>query len=363
MDTKTILAILQIPPPSHGAGFVGQQIHDSKIINSNFSIKYLRISTKSRTNKFNNKLFQVMRYLLLLLRVLKSMFKSYDLVYITPCATGLEFYKDFIICLLVKVFNKNLVYHFHNKGLESNRLVPIWIKELFLKNTNIILLSPLLKYDLGGLVPDNKIRYCPNGVSHNVQRQSNVKHNDGVTTILFLSNMIRSKGVFDLLEACKYLNHKGYNFICKFVGPWYEDIADEFFLKIATYELESKVKYLGPKYNLDKHEVFIGSDLFVFPTYYPDECFPLVLLEAMSFGLPIITTDEGAIPDIVNDEVSGLIVPKNNLELLGEAIEKLLVNGDLRKQMSQRSIQIYKMNFTEPKFEKRFVQIIQDILK
>ena len=69
--------------------------------------------------------------------------------------------------------------------------------------------------------------------------------------------------------------------------------------KINDLNLQEYVTYLGKKYGDYKYEIFQSSDIFVFPTFYHNECFPLVLLEAMMFGLPVISTSEGGIPDIV----------------------------------------------------------------
>ena len=64
---------------------------------------------------------------------------------------------------------------------------------------------------------------------------------------------------------------------------------------------------MGRKYGEEKERLFRESDIFVFPTYYDIECFPLVLLEAMQYGLPCVNTDEGGIRDIVVND-SGFTV-------------------------------------------------------
>ena len=93
------------------------------------------------------------------------------------------------------------------------------------------------------------------------------------------------------------------------------------------------------------------SDIFVHPTL--NDCFPLVLLEAMQNSLPIITTDEGGIPDIVLDKKTGYIVPKANSQALAEKIEILINNAELRLQMGDTASQRFNDLFTLEEFESR----------
>ena len=78
-----------------------------------------------------------------------------------------------------------------------------------------------------------------------------------------------------------------------------------------------------------------SSDIFVFPTYYYNECFPLVLLEAMQMHLPCISTTEGGISSIIRHGENGYLVERNNPTALANSIEKLLKNADLREWMDE----------------------------
>lgn len=93
------------------------------------------------------------------------------------------------------------------------------------------------------------------------------------------------------------------------------------------------VNYLGRKYGEEKEAVFHESDIFVFPSFYSNECFPLVLLEAMQFGIPIITTKEGAIPDLVIEGVNGYLIDSADPVTLANKISTLLQSTNLRRKM------------------------------
>ena len=165
--------------------------------------------------------------------------------------------------------------------------------------------------------------------------------------------------MFVLLNALKILADKGVSFYCDFVGGETKEIDNEkFTLEVNRRNLGRQVIYLGRKYGAEKERYFTDADIFVFPTYYGNECFPLVLLEAMQYGLPCITTNEGGIPDMVQDGVNGIICERQNAESLAAAIEKLLLNPELRKQMGQKGFEIFKERFTLDKFESNLCECL-----
>ena len=105
----------------------------------------------------------------------------------------------------------------------------------------------------------------------------------------------------------------------------------------------------------------------VFPTFYHNECFPLVLLEAMQCGVACISTDEAAVSEIIDDGRTGYIVPKEyqgkpSAARLAEAIQKLIVDPERCKLMGNEGRKKYEKEYTLEVFEKRFVEIIKEIV-
>ena len=181
--------------------------------------------------------------------------------------------------------------------------------------------------------------------------------------MLFLSNLIRSKGIPELLEACQILQQEGIDFDCELVGKETEDYsAASLEAEIREKGLAGRVRYAGPKYGADKWSTLAGADVFVFPSWYPAECFPLVLLEAMAAGLPVVTTDEGAIPDIVRDGENGFICPVHDPVATAVAVRKLLTDSALRKKMGEHGRNRYLREFTAEAFETRFNGILERLL-
>ena len=176
--------------------------------------------------------------------------------------------------------------------------------------------------------------------------------------LLFLSNLIPSKGVYVLLDACRILKDKGLDFQCNFVGGETKEIdRARFEAEVQRRGLEGMVRYEGPKYGEEKEEYWRSSDVFVQPTF--EDCFPLTIVEAMQHGLPVVSTTEGAVPDMVADGVNGFVCERKDVSGLAVALERLITDASLRRRMGEEGYRIYKEKFTLEKFEERFAECLR----
>ena len=355
-----ILFLMQLYPPKHGASTAGEIIKSSEFINNQFECDYLRISTIP-INGSSNVLKKIFCFFKIHYNIIRLLYNNkYDLVYLAPTAAGFKFYKDFVLCITSKFFCKNVIYHFHNKGISLNKFVPSFLMKFYFKDVNVILSSPLLKYDIIDYVSDNHISYCPYGIPDEKSFQYQKVNQKCI--ILFFANMIIEKGVFDLLNACLLLDKKGIDFKCNFVGSWYDVKETDFINFVKIHNLTKKIFFLGPQYNEEKNKVLAMADIFAFPTYYSDECFPLGILEALRWNVPVITTYEGAISEIIEDGITGFLVPQRNVEILAKKIELLIQNPELRKQIGEAGRRKYEKEYTLPKFEKRIAEILKKVI-
>ena len=107
----------------------------------------------------------------------------------------------------------------------------------------------------------------------------------------------------------------------------------------------------------------LNSDIFVFPTFYRNEGHPWVIVEALAAGLPIISTDHGAIIESVIDGVNGYIVKKNNPEDIALKLKLFLDNPDMIRRMGDESCILYKSKYTEQRLVENFDKVFKTILK
>ena len=346
---------------------VGKFIQQSAVINDSFDADFVNLSTSNKVTEVGkggiNKIIATFKVAVKVVRTLLK--EKYDLCYMTLTAKGYGLYKDFIVVTILKVFGKKIIYHFHNKGVSTRKqhMLDNLLYKFAFKSTKSILLSALLYPDIATYVQRKDAFVCANGIPETGNKfaiEKTGKNANAVCKLLFLSNMVVEKGVLVLLEACKLLKEKNVSFECHFVGDWADVTEDMFARLVSKYNLAGQVFAHGKKYNEDKIAFYNAADIFVFPTFYHNECFPLVLLEAMQFNLPIVSTDEGGIAEIISEGVTGLIVQKNNAVQLAQKLEMLIKDPELRLQMGIAGGKRFKDEFTLNHFENRLSGILKE---
>jgi glycosyltransferase involved in cell wall biosynthesis len=102
--------------------------------------------------------------------------------------------------------------------------------------------------------------------------------------------------------------------------------------KIDGLGLTGTVRYVGPVHGHQKSGLLASADAYVQPSHH--EGMPIAMLEALSYGLPVVATRVGAVPEIINDGHSGLLVPPHRLDLLARAMREVASNAARRRAMS-----------------------------
>ncbi len=360
-----ILFILHLPPPIHGAAMMGKYIQESELINSSFDCFCINLATAGSLSDIGHVSLEKLLKYLLLLRYISHVVKEIrpELVYITPNAGGKAFFKDFIVVQMLKSMGCKVIAHYHNKGVSAyqSKWIYNFLYKRFFSNLKVILLAENLYKDIAKYVKREDVYICPNGIPSSCKEEMEARRNNVIPHLLFLSNLLISKGVIVLLDALKILKEKEYTFVCQFIGGETAEInAVQFFEEVNKRELSDLVTYVGRKVREEKEAFFRQADIFVFPTYY--ETFGLVNLEAMEYKLPVISTNEGGIPDIVKDGENGLICEKQNPVSLADCIAKLLDNEELRVKMGSAGHEKFCREFTLDKFENRMRDILNQNL-
>lgn len=364
MNNTRVLFILHLPPPVHGAAMMGKYIKDSKIINECIDARYINLTLARDLNDIGKSSIRKFRDFIMLLVHIREEIKRFkpELCYVTPNAKGGAFYKDFVVVEMLKAMGQKIVVHYHNKGVATrqDKTFDNILYKIFFKKLKVILLAEQLYPDIKKYVARKNVYFCPNGIPKH-KEISIIKEHDGFN-ILFLSNMMEAKGVWDLINACKLLKEKGQRFKCHFVGKWSDITEKDFIDRITKLDLKNIVFAHGAKYGDEKKHFFELADCFVFPTYYHNETFGLVLLEAMEYEIPCIATNEGGIPSVIEDGKTGFIVKKNSSKELADKIQILMNNPTLCKEIGKAGKMKFENEFTIDKFENRMKDIIMEII-
>lgn len=367
MKKGNVLYVFKLPPPINGATTANSYTWKSKLLKDKFNGFYLNYGLSRANNDFGIIRFGKIKHYFYSLA--KCFFwlstKEIDLCYITIAPRNIGFVKDSVFMLLFKLFNKKYIIHLHGKGINdkvnSSNLWRAYYKFVFAKS-HVICMSERLIKDID-LIYNKKPYLVPYGIeTHNFQHDK--KKNKEKLNILFLSNFYIQKGIFDFLEAIKILSRNTeIKFEALVVGNSTRDLsASELIEIVKKNEMGKWIKILGPKYGRDKNDILNKSDLFVFPTYYDNEAFPIVNIEAMAAGMPVISTNEGGIPDIIGDGVNGYLVEKNEPEQLAWKIKTLLENRTLRETMGKANKKKFEMNYTKDRFENNISKVFSSVL-
>ncbi len=360
---KKILFAMPLPPPMHGASAVSDRIRLSGLINDSFDCSFVNLSTSNSVDEIGKtSIRKVFRHIGILFRLLGKLAKGrYDACYLAITCHGKGFIKDFPFIMLCKAFCKKIILHQHNKGMSGDigrfpyrNLIPHAYKD-----ASVILLSERLYQDISTVVEKKDVFICPNGI--NAPSQAVRSEHKGKVRILFLSNLIASKGILTLLDALKLLDGRGVEFHCDIAGNPSKNLSKEQLIcKIDSLCLSGHIKYHGAVFGDVKESLLHQADMLALPT--ENECFPLVVLEAMSHSLPVVTTDEGGIPDMIHDGVEGLICNKRDSNSLADALQKLIEDEGMRESMGAAGREAFMEKFTTDRFEARLAEILSTLV-
>jgi glycosyltransferase involved in cell wall biosynthesis len=197
------------------------------------------------------------------------------------------------------------------------------------------------------------VRFVANGIAD--VAPAVIERRPSIPRVLFLSHLGERKGPLALLDALAVLAARGVRFHATFAGADGGCLA-RFHARVHELGLAGVVDYAGAAYDDAKHALFADHDLFVLPS--EAEAFPLVVLEAMMWSLPVVATRVGALDKIVIDGETGTLVPPRDIESLARAIEGYLVDPALRAAHGARGRVRFVENFTQARFETELVEAL-----
>lgn len=364
MNMNKILFLIQLPPPVHGASIVNHTIQNSLEINKNIDAHYLNISpAKGMTDigRFSaQKLFLTIGITIKAIRSFLSL--RPDLVYITLSPHGLALYKDGLLALFLKLLGAQVVFHLHGKGVEKNANASRVKREVYkriFKNVDIIHLSERLFFDVESVRDKNKVLLAvPNSVPSCPAFLTNTS--DQKIRFIFLSNFMPSKGADTLIRAAYLFPEElQTKFTLTLIGSPNDKAHYAEIKKLVADSISGNIKLLDAKYGADKYEYLQNSDIFVLPT--KNDCYPLSILEAMSAGLAVISTNEGAIADIVEPGVTGELLENCTPESLAEVMLRFIENPGHAKACGAAGLAKYNANYTTDRFEENLLAALNKI--
>ena len=272
-------------------------------------------------------------------------------VYFTSSRSIFGFVRDFFIIVYACLFRAKLVNHLHGadfvsfyNGLSSinKKLVDLVYKKIDVS----IVLSESMFEQYSKYTDTMELFSVPNCYSlKGGSDTSEYIKVDGTLKVLYLSNLMCSKGVLELVDAIAELKQKSFKIELKIAGNYLPDhlMSSEQIKQEFNKRGAGVAEYIGSVSGTKKTEVLEWADCLVLPTYYPTEAQPICIIEGMATGCYIISTKHRYIPDLIKSSNGELVEPKS-VEGLVRAFEKIIVNNKLLEDVKKYNREYAKMN-------------------
>lgn len=169
-----------------------------------------------------------------------------------------------------------------------------------------------------------------------------------IPSIISIGRLIEKKGFADLIAACAILKRSGRDFSCKIIGEGPLDSALR--AQILSLSVGDCVELTGPRSQSEIRETLADATVFVLPcTTEADggmDNLPTVIMEAMAAGLPVISTPVAGVPEMVEEERTGLLVPEKDPPALAAAIDRVVSDRDLARRLGSNGLAVAQEKFS-----------------
>ena len=293
-----------------------------------------------------------------------------DFVYVPLSQNIPAFLRDALFILQARALGARVVVHLHGGYFrtlyekDAGMLFRLFARFVLRRAAAVIVLGEEFRPIFSGLAPEKRIHVVENGVPDPGAWRLRAERPAG-ETILYMSTLTRTKGILELLSAVARLRQNRPAVRLKVAGAWADaDLREEALALVARENLSAHVGFAGNVSGAEKAAFLASGDIFCLPTHYPYEGQPLVLLEALAAGLPIVSTAHGVIASTTPDGVVGHILPKDaSPELLAQTFDAMLADTALLKNFSENARQRYLERYTLEACHQRLVKIFECLTK
>ena len=356
---KKVLIIGPFPNPISGVSIANKVVEEILNADLNFTVENLNTSYPIFDEQIGE--FSIQKFFFYL-RINSSFFKvlKNNIIYITPGQTFFGVLKYALFIVAASALRKELIIHVHGNYLGKEyqslkgfkRVLFYFLVSRFTKG---IVLSNSLKHNLTPFLEDKNIFSLPNFAQDYLYKEDKKFVKDELR-IFYLSNLMKEKGIFCLLNALKNLEKNNIIYKAKIAG----NIDQKYSKEILNLFTELKnAEYIGIVNGDDKKNLLEWGNVFVLPTFYKMEGQPISILEAMATTNLVVTTNHAGISDVFQDKINGYFVEKNNKNSIEKILSYLAANKSELKKIAEYNKTFFLNNFTVDIFKKNLLEIIK----
>jgi glycosyltransferase involved in cell wall biosynthesis len=352
MKPLRILVVGQTPPPYGGQTVMIQHLLDGTY--QDIELVHVRMSFSKKLNstgKFKLAKFWELFRVVVAIYCAKLRMRP-EVLYYPPAGPNLvPVIRDiFILCTTRWLFDKT-VFHFHAGGisefsLEMNPMLRCFFQFAMEKPDLAIRTASLSVQDGKGLHCKREI-VVANGIPDSAGKSIQRAVANGVPVRILLVALLREdKGVLVAIQAVQQLMLAGMNVELTCIGEWDSLEIQTRAESLIEPEFRSRFKFPGVQTGCEKWGSYLNANIFLFPSFFHSETFGIVLLEAMSFSLPVVATRWRGIPEVVEEGSCAILCEPRDVAGCSNALAQLVNDPILRDTMGRKSRDRYLYNFT-----------------
>lgn len=248
-----------------------------------------------------------------------------DIVHLNTSFNPKSYWRDLVYLFIARTLGRKVVYQVHGGALPEeffagNSLLTALLRRVLSLPDVVVLLGQGIRAAYRRFVPQQRLEVVANAIDTKFLEAEPIHVKQGTPLhLVYLGRLAESKGIFETVESLAMILGDGRRMRLTVAGSG----PDEGRLKtrVAELRIEAHVSFAGALFGEAKDALWRSGDVFSFPTYR--EGLPYALLEAMAAGVVPITTGVGAIPDVLQDGVHGLLVKPRDASDLARALMRL----------------------------------------
>ena len=356
-----IMLVGVVPPPIHGQSMATQALFDADLSPLEKMIVPIR-SSKSLDSVGRFSLNKALGLVGIISSVWWKWIRKRPRVLYYTAGSGawVPFARDFLFLSLCRPLFRTTLIHYHSGNLveflEESKFRSALGQYIYGRGAWTIRLG---EFCPAPFYEGNQRFDVPNGIA--VPENLPTRTSSETFRILFLGNLFEDKGVLDLISAVALLATQSPQkpFQLSLIGGWPDETTKDRILK-ALADLPSNVQCPppAPAYGAEKWRALSEHDVLAFPSYYSSENLPLVIIEAMAAGLPVVASDWRGIPSLVIENETGFLFPPKQVAEIVSSLQKIADEPLLKESLGKQARARYQEHFQLRKFTETLHNIL-----
>ena len=367
MPTPSIIMVGQTPPPWHGQAVATKMLFDHRW--DGMEVRPLRMAYSDEMEAIGRIRLQKVLHLWYLIRETRRLLNARPgtiLFYPPTSPHWVPFIRDILYLWMVRRHAGKTIFMFHAGGfagfVNSSRLRR-WLGRAY-ANPDLCLEVAVESPSPHKALGCSNWTWTPYGVDvPRVVRRS--WPGDRPVRVLFVGSLQEGKGALELIRTAALLKARAsapqFSFVL--VGRWF---SEAFRLEAEGLRralgVENLVEFTGQKTGAAKWEAYAAADIFFFPSHYAAEAFPIVIIEALGSGLPVVSTTWRGIPSIVEGSGVARLSPPRSPDAFADALCATAAELVQADRIGQKARSFYESRYTPAHFLSRIQNAIAPLL-